>query len=289
MTIFKWRTLVLTQLVLLLAVVTAYGQTVSGTWKASHGKRNKEKIQISFVSDDTGGDHKMGTGFKVDRLRGLSIDQINGPKNAVRFSIDSDAGTIDLEGTFENGKGSGTFVFNADPTFVSETRNLGFEDVSTKQLFASAVLDVKLSTVGDLRNSGLEIRDYDDVFKATIFKVDSTYIAEMSQAGFEKLDMQDLVKGKIFKIDADYAREVNALGFGDQTLEGLVKFRIFKITPEFLREVQQMGFAEISSENLVQMRIFKIDADFVNEMKSKGYANPTIEELVQLKIRGKID
>lgn len=269
---------------------SAIGQnTVEGTWKAEFREKQPDALQISFKSEDSRGDNNYGSKIKFERLQGLSAGQLSGPDSAVSFSISSEAGSINLTGTFEDKKGKGKFTFIPDPNFSARVMDIGFKDIGREKLFASAVLDVKLDTVAELRNSGIQIDEYDDVFKATIFKIDANYISEMSQAGFQNLDMEDLVKGRIFKIDAQYAREINAMGFGDQSMESLVKFRIFKITPEFLGEMKQEGFVELDPEQLVQLRIFEIDAKFIQDARTQGYANPTVEELVQLKIRGKIN
>ncbi len=284
--------------ILLLALsVNVFGQeTQTGKWKAKvKTKENIEKIHISFYQESSEADSKgkyrnqiSGHGFEINELQGLSLSQINGSNSPVNFSIVREAGTINLTGTFNNGEGSGTWTFASNPSFVASMRGFGFENISEKKLFASAVLNVKTQTVSELRSAGLKNLDYDDIFKATIFKIDANYIRDMSSAGFTNLDMEDLVKGRIFKIDANYAREVLAMGFGEKSLEELVKFRIFKVTPEFLSEMKAEGLNNLTAEEVVQLRIFKIDGAFIQSARAKGYANPTVGELVELKIHGKV-
>lgn len=288
-------TIILSAFVLAGSIVAFGQQTQSGKWKAKVKTKDTEKIHISFYQDSDYqnskgkyGNQISGQGFEINELQGLSYEQINGSNSSVNFTIIREAGTIQLTGTFNNGEGTGTWTFASDPNFVSALRNLGFEDVSERKLFASAVLNVKSQTVTELRNAGLKNLDYEDIFKATIFKIDANYIREMSSAGFKDLDMEDLVKGRIFKIDANYAREILALGFGEQTLEELVKFRIFKVTPEFLTQMKAEGLNNLTAEDVVQLRIFKIDGAFIQSARAKGFANPSVGELVELKIHGKV-
>jgi hypothetical protein len=277
--------------------LTVFGQkTQSGNWTAKISKKNSEKIHISFYRENTDEDrkdrdenHVSGSGFTMDELRGLSLGQINGSKSPVSFSLVRDAGTIQMIGSFENGNGSGTWTFTPDASFISSMESYGFNNISDKKLFASAILNVKTQTVSELINAGLKNLDYEDIFKATIFKVDANYISEMNTAGFTNLDMEDLVKARIFKIDANYAREILGMGFGNQSMEQLVKFRIFKVTPEFLNDMKSAGFANLTAEEVVQMRIFKIDAAFIQNARNKGYSNPSVGELVELKIHGKVN
>lgn len=281
---------------LILAAVVAPAQSVqTGTWEAKVKDWDKERVKISFYREDMEVDSKhkgkyqiSGHAYEINELRGLGPGQLRGANSPVRFSIVREAGTIDLTGTFTDGAGSGTWTFTPNASFVASMRSFGFENISDKKLFASAVLDVRTATVSDLRASGIRNLEYDDVFKATIFKIDGQYIREMSAAGFANLDMEDLVKGRIFKIDANYAREISTLGFGEQSLEQLVKFRIFKITPEFLAQMKAEGLGSLSAEEVVKLRIFKIDGEFIQSARAKGYVNPTVEELVELKIHGKV-
>ena len=278
-------------LLLVVAVTgSAFGQkTLSGKWKARTTTNDIEKIHISFSQDSDGkGSHHMGTGFKMSDLQGLSKAQISGSNSAVNFKIVREAGTIDMTGRFDAGKGSGTFRFTSNSSFESKMKDLGFEEIPAKKLFASAVLNIKSATASELRSAGLKVMKFEDVFKATIFKIDAKYISDMNSAGFKNLDMEDLVKGRIFKIDAKYAKDVLAMGFGEKSLEELVKFRIFKVTPEFLSSMKAEGFSNLTAEQVVKLRIFKINSDFIRSARSKGYSNPSVEELVELKIHGKV-
>lgn len=285
-------------------IVIAAQTTITGTWKASTEKARKVKeksdkenghfdfewqdgkndIQITFsYSTADGGSNNQGTGYSFDDLRGLSSSQVEGVSRGVNFTIDREAGTIACTGNFENGKGSGTFVFTPSASFRSAMSSRGFEFNDRKQ-FAAATLDVTVALADDLSASGFSNLDTDDLFKARIFKIDSNFMREMAATGFPDLDMEDLVKARIFKIDANFVRDVVAMGFQTKSFEELVKFRIFKITPDYLREMQTAGFQNLNSEQAVKLRIFKVTPEFVRQMQGEGLVNLTVEEAVKLRI-----
>ncbi len=274
--------------------------TMTGDWKANVKSENSDKIYLSFERrTERGGKNQMGSSYEYSALPGLTREQA-AASGAVKFSLVREAGTIDCEGSFQNGKGAGTFRFTASPSFVSAMRSRGFDfekpskinkygdgNEQENRLFAATTLNVTTALADDLLSANLGNLDVDDLFKAAIFKVDSKFMREMKASGFPNLDMEDLVKARIFKVDENYVREVREIGFKDADMESLTKLRIFKVTPEFIKEVQNEGLANLSIEQLVQLRIFKVDGEFIRQAKTNGEQNPTVENLVQMRIMGK--
>lgn len=290
-----------------LLALSVSAQTLTGTWKADtriekSGKWDKEekaerqdKIHISFERrSENGGKSQNGSGYLYSDLQGLTQSQATG-SGAVKFSLVREAGTIVCEGSFQNGKGSGTFVFTANPQFVSGMKSRGFDfEKSSKddddndndpleRLFCAATLNVTTALADDLLSANFGKLDVDDLIKAAIFKVDSKFMREMKASGFPNLTFDDLVKARIFQIDADFVREVVGMGFDKEPFESLVKMRIFKITPDFIAEVRNEGLTDLDVEDLVKMRIFKIDAAFIRQARAEGVPLK-VEKLVQKRI-----
>lgn len=267
---------------------------LTGTWKASIKSEESDKIQLSLEHrTDRGAKNQMGSSYEFAQLQGLSRDQVvNG--GAVKFSLVREAGTIDCEGSFQNGKGSGNFRFTGNQGFVSAMKSRGFDfekksstsddgHNSENRLFAAATLNVTTTLADDLLSADFGKLDVDDLFKAAIFKVDSKFMREMKASGFPNLGMEELVKARIFKIDGDFVGQVTRMGFDKESFESLVKMRIFKVTPEFIAEARDEGLTNLSIEDLVKMRIFKIDAEFIRQAKADNVPLD-VEQLVQKRI-----
>lgn len=234
----------------------------------------------------------MGSNYDYADLRGLSRVQALG--GAVKFSLVREAGTIDCEGSFQNGEGSGTFRFTGNQSFVAAMKSRGFDfeqnsstsrserDVEDR-LFAATTLNVTTALADDLLAADFGKLDVDDLFKAAIFKVDSKFMREMKASGFPNLGMEELVKARIFKIDAEFVRQITQMGFANEPFESLVKMRIFKVTPEFIAAARNEGLTNLSVEELVKMRIFKIDSEFIRQAKADG-VRLDVEELVRKRI-----
>jgi hypothetical protein len=271
--------------------------TLTGTWKAEVKTETKagksDKIQLSFSRNTEKGDrNNMSSGFDYADLKGLSREQALAG-GAVRFSLVREAGTIDCEGTFTNGRGSGTFTFTGSQSFVDAMKARGFDfeksnskydgDDPANRLFAAATLNVTTALADDLLSSDFGKLDVGDLFKAAIFKINGKFAREMKDSGFANLTFEDLVKAKIFKIDAEFVKDVAAKGFNNEPFESLVKMRIFKITPEFITEIRNEGFQNLEIEQLVKFKIFNINAEFIRQARSEGVPME-VEKLVQKRI-----
>jgi hypothetical protein len=266
--------------------------TTSGEWTANVSSKDNSKINLSFERrSDKGHKNQMGQSYEFSELQGLSREQaLNG--GSVSFSLVREAGRIDCEGTFQNGKGSGTFRFTGNAAFVSAMKSRGFDfeprsgedtDHWENKLFAATTLNITTALADDLNSAGFGKLATDDLFKAAIFKVNSAFMREMKASGFPNLGMEELVKARIFKIDADFVRQVTQMGFDKEPFESLVKMQIFKVTPEFITEVRNEGLTNFGVEEIVKLRIFKIDGEFIRKAKSEG-VSVDVESLVQRRI-----
>jgi hypothetical protein len=297
----RWLTrsaLAVALFVLAVGARAAHAQdTLTGTWTATVGdkfadksEKSEEKgdwrwdkksdgLHLSLERRSERGRNQMGQTYNFADLQGITREQAlaGGP---VRFALVREAGRIDLEGSFQNGRGSGTFTFTPDRGFASAMKSRGFDFEKTSwsddnrepenKLFAAAMLNVTTALADDLLSADFGQLDVDDLFKAAIFKVDSKFMREMKASGFPGLRMEELVKARIFKIDADFVRQAAQMGLDKEPFESLVKMRIFKVTPEFVAEVRGEGLNNLAIEDLVKMRIFNIDADFIRRARAEG-------------------
>jgi hypothetical protein len=264
---------------------------ITGDWTADTKKEKSDEIHLSFErKTEKGGRNQHGSNFAYEDLQGLNRAETQNGK--VSFRLVREAGTIECEGSFVNGRGSGTFRFLGNQSFVDAMRSRGFDfaksakhgshDVNDR-LFTATTLNLTTAFADDLKSADFGPLDVDDLFKAVIFKITPQFMAEMKATGFPNLDLEDLVKARIFKIDAEFVRKVREMGFGTESFESLVKFSIFKVTPEFLNELKNEGLTDLTAEDVVKLRIFKIDATYIRESRAEE-PNMTVEQLVQRRI-----
>ncbi|HEY0380028.1 MAG TPA: hypothetical protein VGC87_24150 [Pyrinomonadaceae bacterium] len=266
-------------------------ETFSGTWTAEVKKENADdRVQFSFSRRSDGSNSMHGSDYAVSDFQGLTRGQVRAATNTpVNFKLVREAGTLECEGSFSNGRGAGSWRLVPSQAFRSGMSSRGY-DLTDEQMFTATMIDVRTGFVDDLKAIGFDHLDFEDVVKAVIFKITPQFAAEMKSIGFENLDLEELVKARIFKIDAAFAREVREMGFDDgQSMEQLVKLRIFKVTPGFLKEIKGEGLTLDSVEDAVKLRIFKVDADFIRRARASGHTDLNVEELVRLRIHNRVD
>ncbi len=269
------------------AMATPPQEIFSGTWTAEL-KRDKpdERIQFSFHRrSDRGNGSFSGSDYALGDFQGLTREQVfSGTGTRVSFRLVREAGTIECEGSFRDGKGAGDWRLVPSQSFRSAMRSRGYDNLTDQQMVTSVMINLTAKFVDDLKTIGFDRLPFEDVIKAQIFKVTPQFVAEMKSLGFDDLDLEELVKARIFDIDAEFVRQVQGMGFERQSLEGLVKLRIFKITPEFISAMKSADFENLSAEELVKLRIFEITPAFIKSMKAEGLSQISVEDAVKLKI-----
>ena len=274
------------------ALATLAQGPITGTCEVSVKEKSPDKVQLSFERKSEHGRNQNSNSYSLSEIQGLSRDQVTNGRSTIRLV--RDAGTIECDAAFVNGKGTGTFTFTPNRGFVNAMRSRGFDIEKEwkddghqgsidERLFSAAMLNVSVALADDLRSANFPNLDFGDLFKAAIFKIDGKFMSEMKATGFPNLGMEELVKARIFKIDSEFVRKIKDMGFGTGDFENLVKYSIFKVTPEFLADLRAEGLTNLTSEDVVKARIFKIDAEFIRKAKAE-VPDATMEQLVQMKI-----
>ena len=291
--------------------VTARGDWRADTrqWWSDDGER---RIQLNMRTE---GDGNWGSGVRIAELDGLPPAATTGTATDVRFSWTREAGVFRFQGSFDQGRGNGTFTFAANPAYVSGMASLGYRNLSNDHVMRLALLDVTQAYTRSVRDAGYGSLALDDLFRFRIHRVSAEEIRELGALGYEGLTAEELVKFRIHKVEPMFIRglsernyrgliaddlvkmrihkvslqeidELKALGYGGLLSDELVKLRIHKVTPQFIRSIHEVGFKTISIENLVKMRIHRVDAQFIKDLQADGYKNLTAGDVIDLAIRG---
>ena len=83
----------------------------SGESDAEDRFEKRDGLHLSLERrTERGGRNQMGQTFDFSELQGITREQAQGT-GPVRFALVREAGRVDLEGSFQAGKGSGTYTF----------------------------------------------------------------------------------------------------------------------------------------------------------------------------------
>ncbi|HEV8660379.1 MAG TPA: hypothetical protein VGS96_17365 [Thermoanaerobaculia bacterium] len=308
------RRIILAALVYLLAFTAR--ADIRGSWTASF--EESDKMHFNFVRRHS----NNGQTMSLTQFSGLTESQVRAEtQTPVQFTMQREAGSMALEGTFKGGYGGGQFTFTPNRRYLDDVRALGVDtreitddkddvdehlmglavqDVSTayiKSMQAAGyrvglekylemrIFNVTPQLVAEFRDLGFDKIDADDLVATQIHGVTPQYIREMRAAGYTNLDLDDLLATRIHHATPEFAKEMKALGY-DVKMEDLVAFRIHGVTPAFIRELRELGYTKIAADDLVAMRIHGVTPSFIRQFKEEGYEHIPVQKLIEMRIHG---
>ncbi len=119
---------------------------VAGTWRLRPSSRSRDHVFLEV----TAGAFSSNGDLLSSEIEGLTAQSLADAKGPVRFSISREAGTLQIEGTIDNGTGSGTFRFVPSDTFIAGLTRRGFTRPTAQQLFALARNDIGFEFIDEL-------------------------------------------------------------------------------------------------------------------------------------------
>lgn len=312
------------------AAVTTAQERFEGQWLVEYAPDTEGRVHLTLSYQErrerkdgakSEGYSNWNSSFRIEpqKLDGLGREQaMSSSGTNVRFQLRRDAGSLDCEGWFREGKGSGHYRFVPNPNFASELRSRGIEGTpTTRQLFRMALADAGLALVDELKAQGYETPNFDQLIKMgdhgvrldyvkglkeygyklgsidALIKmrdhgVSTTYIKEMRDFGFKNLTAEELVRARDHGVSAGFINELEAAGYASaaDSLEGLIRLRDHGVSGSFIREVREEGYTGLPLEQLVRMKDHGVSTSFIKELKELGYANLSVEQLVRMKDHG---
>jgi hypothetical protein len=258
-----------------------------GTWTANLSDDDAGKLDFSF---NTGRGDMHGTQIGRTAFTGLTAEQIESHTRVpVQFTLQRQAGTLTLDGTFRNGRGAGDFTFVSDPEYLRRLKaaKVPFKSNEVddeRELLNLALFDVSIEFIRSMQAIGYEER-LDKYVAFRIFGIDPAYVREMAKVGYDDLTADKLTETKIHGVTPAYIREMRAKG-ENLTLDGYIQSRIFQVTPEFASEIAKAGYANLERDMLVQFRIHGVNPEFIQELREVGYSRLPAQKLVEMRIHG---
>src|SRR6266436_81013 len=101
----------------------AKGQTrFTGQWLVDF-KSGSDQTYLELRQENwNGGSWNSSFNIPMSELRGLNQSQVMSSGSVVQFQLVRDAGTLNCEGWFKDGKGAGHYTFTPNQSYVSELR-----------------------------------------------------------------------------------------------------------------------------------------------------------------------
>jgi len=301
----------LAPLLMIATLVAGEASALEGRWSAQKIEGPQVQMKMNYLRNSS-----TSMPMNIADFKGLSaaVMRASGPAT---FRLEQEAGAIQYEGSWSDGKGRGEFVFTPSQTFRSKIEGLGVRGASgldERELFQFAIFNVSSSLIGELKSFGYDDIDSEDLIAVAIHRVTPEFIRDLRALGYHDISLQNLTALRIHGITTQYAgdmilddrrptgEELIALKIhGVQpefiaTLRGsknrklrfddLVSLKIHGVTSRYVRELEELGYEDITAEDIVSLRIHGVTADFIRELRDAGYSKIPPEKLVEMKIHG---
>jgi hypothetical protein len=158
------------------------------------------QVQLTLHRGDGHSDSTSSFPIDWQSVHGLSRAQVDAATaQNLGFDIVREAGAFHCEGYFKAGNGAGTFSFTPNASFLAEMRSLGYNRLTSEDVYAMAIHDIGLKFVRDLKNLGYHATA-DDLVTMRIHGVTIEYIHDLQSHGLKDLSIDQLVNLKIHGI-----------------------------------------------------------------------------------------
>lgn len=272
----------------LLLSTSAVAESLSGTWTAT--VRGDGWMHMNF---SIGRRMNMGVTLPYSSLAGVSAAALQASSTTpVAFSIEREAGTVQMEGTVRQGKGSGHLEFEPNRGFDDQLKSIGVRmkgktlDDETLFLFTVHSPDSPLQLIREIQGLGYRDLDIDDVIGIVIHRITPEYVREVRALQLGELSLRDLTSLRIHGVSAAYVREMRAAGFPRPDKDDVISWRIHNVTPAFVREIRDFGYRDADTRDLLSMSMHGVRPDFIRELRDLGFENLSVDRLVSLRIHG---
>ena len=123
-------------------------------WKLTRDSSSSSKVHLSLIDRDDNGNDRMNTqDVPLSSLPGFSLDML-GHEGPIKFVYVRDAGRILCEGSVSDGRASGPFTVELNPSFVSSLEKMGYAAPRDEDAFSLVISDVTLSYAQAVRDTG---------------------------------------------------------------------------------------------------------------------------------------
>ena len=173
--------------------------------------------------------------MRLRDLAGLPPAAVANIAENVQFTWTREAGTFRFNGSFDQGRGSGTYTFTQDQSFVSNMAGAGYKQLTVDDLVRLAVIDVTVAHVRGLAQAGCHNLPLDDVVRTRMHRVTPEFVRDLAAHGYKGIDVDDLVRMGIHGATPENIKALQAQGVRGLAVEHVIKFASTRSRPSSSR------------------------------------------------------
>ena len=259
---------------------------ISGEWTAEFRPDTGTAHLMIHRRVGADGSDKRYFRLALYRLEGLAQTLPIQDGSTLKFQLRRDAGVFFFEGTFKGGNGTGNYTYKADPSFTTEMKKLGYDQILPEDQFMMAVHDIGPTLIRGLKLLRGGDLSFDELISIGRQGVNSDYIRELKVAGVEPKSVRELVEMRTQGVSEDFIKDLEALGYERPTADELTSMRMMGVTIAFIKEMESMDYKHTPLKKLIDMKFQGVTIDFIKKIEAMGYKDPSIDQLLGMKLFG---
>lgn len=248
------------------------------------------QVQLSLSYSTSRSNSRHLRPVPLGDLQGLTGAQLTSATGGpARFRIVREAGSLDCDGVFKAGRGTGDCRFAPDAGYAAQLAKRGIGSPTIDQQFQLTMAGGgALADVDELLRQGYPRPSVGQLLEMSIHGVDAAYLQSLAKAGYNAGKVSKLVEMRIHGVTPEFATELAAIGpaYRNLPVDQLVEMRIHGITPDEVRDYAKAGYPNLTRRQLINMAIHNVSPTYVADMTAAGYRNLTPEQLVNMRIHG---
>lgn len=222
---------------------------LQGSWEADFAND-----QVCFRFQDA---QKTATSWNTQKC--LPAEELKASPNMSRqeFRLNRAAGTIVFQGSFKNGKGSGSYQFEESATFRNYLESKHIKDIQSGALFFAGLTNIN--------------REYIEFLDEKGYQLDANTLTTLA---FPDVNLPYL------KRQLDYFSKA---GYSDLSLNKIAALKTMNIGEPYFESLRELGYEEIPLDEAIAVKAMGIDIDFIKAFKEKEGRLPSFMELLAMK------
>lgn len=231
------------------------------------------------------------------------------------FTVKRDPGTVTFNGSFQDGRGHGTYLYVPDAAFKTYLSNEGFKDLNEELLLHLFFTNINREYLGYMKQNGYDgltvgqlkdlayqnvnqrvMTSYVDLFKKEGYGkvsvdqiiemrehgVSPSFISSFHDMGYKSVPLDKAIELRDHGVDPQFVDDMHKAGAKDISLDEAIELRDHGVTVEYIRTFHEAGFPDVSLDKAVELRDHGVSVSFIRALREMGYKDISLDEVREL-------
>ena len=206
------------------------------------------------------------------------------------FVVKRDPGAVTFNGSFQDGRGHGTYLYVPDAGFKSYLAAEGFKDLDEQLMLHLFFTNINKEYLGYMKQNGYEgltlgqLKDlaYQNVNQHVL----AGYVELSKKEGYGKLSVDQIIEMREHGVSPSFINSFHDMGYKDISADKAIELRDHGVTPDYVAEMKKAGAKDISLNQAIELRDHGVTVEYIHTFSEVGYNDISLEKAVELRDHG---